>query len=276
MAYIDEGAGETFLCLHGQPTWSFLYRKMIPVFPGRVVVPDMFGFGRSDKPVDEEVYTFNFHRDSLLHLIRMLDLKDITLVVQDWGGLLGLTLPLDVSVKRLFVMNTAIAVGEKMDPAFYKWREYSNSVDLEIGKLCRQVTPGMTEEEARGYDAPFPSKEYKAGVRRFPNMVMDSKDMEGVEVSLRSMEMYRTKEFEVVMVCGVNDGAMGPVSMRKLAKLMGGWYTEIEAGHLVQEWDGVAERMVGVLEGRTEGFEWVEKSCELCDGWDVSANESRM
>ena len=92
-------ADDTFLCLHGQPTWSYLYRRMIPVFAGagnRVVAPDFFGFGRSDKPVKDEVYTFDFHRVSLIDFIEMLDLRRITLVCQDWGGLLGLTIPMDM------------------------------------------------------------------------------------------------------------------------------------------------------------------------------------
>ena len=106
-----------FLCLHGQPTWSYLYRRMIPHFlatGSRVVAPDFFGFGRSDKPADEAVYTFDFHRGSLIALIRALDLKDVTLVVQDWGGLLGLTLPMEMPERfsRLIVMNTALPTGE--------------------------------------------------------------------------------------------------------------------------------------------------------------------
>src|SRR6476660_1836133 len=120
MAYIDEGpaGAPVFLCLHGEPTWSYLYRKMIPVFlaaGGRVVAPDFFGFGRSDKPVDQAVYSFDFHREHLLRLVERLDLTRITLVVQDWGGLLGLTLPMDAGfaprLSRLVAMNTGLAVG---------------------------------------------------------------------------------------------------------------------------------------------------------------------
>jgi haloalkane dehalogenase len=121
-AYVDEGprgAKHTFLCLHGEPTWGYLYRKMMPVFlqsGARVVAPDFFGFGRSDKPVNDADYTFHFHRDYLVRLIERLDLRNITLVVQDWGGLLGLTLPVDAGMRpridRLIAMNTGIAVGE--------------------------------------------------------------------------------------------------------------------------------------------------------------------
>ena len=113
MHYLDEGPREApvALCLHGQPTWSYLYRKMIPAFLAaglRVVAPDFFGFGRSDKPEEDATYTFEFHRNSLIALIEALDLKRITLVCQDWGGLIGLTLPMDMAnrFERLIVMNT--------------------------------------------------------------------------------------------------------------------------------------------------------------------------
>jgi len=117
--YLDEGpsdARDTLLCRHGEPTWSYLYRKMLPVFTaagGRVVAPDLFGFGRSDKPVRDADYGFDFHRDTLLSLIERLDLRRITLVVQDWVGILGLTLPMDMPERfsRLLVMNTALPVG---------------------------------------------------------------------------------------------------------------------------------------------------------------------
>ena len=125
MAYVDEGSSEdeVFLCLHGEPSWSYLYRKMIPVFVGaghRAVAPDLYGFGRSDKPVDDDVYTFDFHRNSLIRFIEHLDLKNITLVCQDWGGILGLTLPMDMPgrFKRLLVMNTGMPVGEGMTEGF--------------------------------------------------------------------------------------------------------------------------------------------------------------
>ena len=109
MHYVDEGpknSDNTFLCLHGEPTWGYLYRKMIPIFTAagnRVVAPDFFGFGRSDKPVDDAVYTFDFHRNSLIAFIDHLDLNNITLVCQDWGGLLGLTLP--ISFPERFSQN---------------------------------------------------------------------------------------------------------------------------------------------------------------------------
>ncbi len=127
-AWIDAGptdADRTFLCLHGEPSWSYLYRRMIPVFlasGARVVAPDLFGFGRSDKPVNRDDYSFDFHRSHLLALVERLDLQNITLVVQDWGGLLGLTLPVDEAFRprlsRLLIMNTALGVGVDPGPGF--------------------------------------------------------------------------------------------------------------------------------------------------------------
>src|SRR6476620_9529892 len=131
--YLDEGAGErTYLCLHGNPTWSYLYRRMIPPFVAsgaRVVAPDLIGFGRSDKPGDEATYSFDFHREFLLHFIQSLGLKGITLVVQDWGGLLGLTLPMEMPERfaRLLLMNTILPTGDvPFTKGFLDWRAYAN------------------------------------------------------------------------------------------------------------------------------------------------------
>ena len=130
--YIDEGlkdSEQVYLCLHGEPTWAYVYRRMIPEFianHGRVVAPDMLGFGRSDKPVAAGVYTFDFHRQFLIEIIKHLDLRNITLVCQDWGGILGLTLPIEFPerFKRLIVMNTMLATGEEqLSRGFLAWRQ---------------------------------------------------------------------------------------------------------------------------------------------------------
>ncbi len=158
IAYVDAGpkdAEHTFLCLHGEPSWSFLYRRMIPVFletGARVVVPDLLGFGRSDKPVKQSDYSFIFHRNYLLALVERLDLKNITLVVQDWGGLLGLTLPVDANFKprleRLLVMNTGLGLGRGMTEGFKAWKDYALSTpDLPIGALIARGTPHLTPAE---------------------------------------------------------------------------------------------------------------------------------
>ena len=133
MHYLDEGAANArvALCLHGQPTWSYLYRKMIPglVSAGyRVIAPDMFGFGRSDKPVEDAAYTFDFHRHSLIAFIRALDIRRVTLVCQDWGGLLGLTIPMEMAdrFEALLVMNTTLASCDRpLTKGFIDWRAWN-------------------------------------------------------------------------------------------------------------------------------------------------------
>ena len=163
MAVVDEGprdAAVTVLCLHGNPSWGWLYRHMLPVFLGaglRVVVPDLIGFGRSDKPADEAWHTFDRHRQSLLNLIEQLDLRNVMLVCQDWGGIFGLTLPMAAPDRftRLLVMNTTLATGE-LTEGFKAWRAYSNSQpDMAVGKLLQRGKCDMSATEAAGYDAPF-------------------------------------------------------------------------------------------------------------------------
>ncbi|KIW97591.1 uncharacterized protein Z519_01175 [Cladophialophora bantiana CBS 173.52] len=294
MAYIDERSSETakttntqretptetFLLLHGEPTWSFLYRKMIPIFlggtnaatrtaaglprpsPRRVICPDLLGFGRSDKPVHDEDYTFHFHRSSLLYFIHALNLTNITLVVQDWGGLLGLTLPIadPDRFKRLIAMNTMLATGEDPTPGFVAWRAWVNkNPDMSVGALLGRSCPQLSAAERRAYDAPFPSREFKAGVRRFPNLVMVSDGgKEGLEISRASLEyfgrggIFKTAE-DVLVACGMKDPVLGPPVMGQFARIWGNGciYAEIEeAGHFVQEWgEQVANIATAVFDG---------------------------
>src|SRR4030042_1116282 len=178
--YLDQGQGEVVLCLHGEPSWSFLYRKMIPILTPqhRVVAPDFIGFGRSDKYTEIKEYRFATHRDMLIQLIRALKLEGITVVVQDWGGLIGLRA---ASLKperfaRLVIMNTGLPTGEsKMTDAFHAWRKFAETAaDLPIGKIvqsgCAQGKE-MPAEVIAAYDAPFPGPESKAGPRAWPLLV---------------------------------------------------------------------------------------------------------
>jgi pimeloyl-ACP methyl ester carboxylesterase len=257
LAYVDEGpadADHTFLCLHGEPTWSYLYRKMIPVFRsagGRVLAPDFYGFGRSDKPVADADYTFDFHRRSLIDFITRLDLRNVTLVVQDWGGLLGLTLPVEADIRsrisRLIIMNTTLAVGEPAGPGFDAWRNYVASTDdLAIGRLMRRSEPTLTEAEAAAYDAPFPDKTYKAGVRSFPELVMIDPGMAGVEVSRRAVDFWRNDwNGPTFMAIGERDPVLGPEVMARMHQLIRGCPDPLrlpEAGHFVQEHGAVIAR----------------------------------
>ncbi|MCA3640736.1 MAG: alpha/beta fold hydrolase [Methylobacterium sp.] len=250
-AVIDEGpadAAHVFLCLHGQPTWSYLYRKMIPAFlasGARVVAPDLFGFGRSDKPMGEEIYGFDFHRQFLIRLIERLDLRNITLVVQDWGGLLGLTLPIHAGmaqrIERLLIMNTTLATGHPPSAGFLAWRAFAGArPDLDIGALLKRSAPHLTPEEIAAYEAPFPDQTYKAGVRAFPKRVMTEPGMEGVDVSLAARtfwaEQWRGKSF---MAWGAADPVFGRDVMDDMHKLIHGCPAPLiihEGGHFVQEW----------------------------------------
>jgi haloalkane dehalogenase len=245
--YVDAGprdAAVTALCLHGQPSWAYLYRKMIPVFTAaglRVVAPDWFGFGRSDKPDDDAWYTFDRHRDSMLQFIEQMDLRNILLVVQDWGGLLGLTLPLQRPERytRLLVMNTGLGTGTVTE-GFKQWRTYANSQpDMAIGKLLQRGNAGMTAEEAAAYDAPFPDVRYKAGVRRFPNLVPDHEQAPGAEVSREAARFWREQwSGDSFMAIGMQDPVLGPPAMQSLRKLIRGCPEPMEVaegGHFVQE-----------------------------------------
>lgn len=244
--YIDEGKGErNFLCLHGEPTWSYLYRRMIPHFVaagGRVVAPDFLGFGRSDKPEDESLYTFDFHRRFLLDFIERLALKHITLVVQDWGGLLGLTLPMDVpAIESLFVMNTTLATGDgPLSEGFIAWRAYvAKNPDLACGKLLARACPHLTPAEAAAYDAPYPDAKSKAGVRRFPQLVPEKRDDPGAAISRQARDWLSTAwKGETFMAVGAKDPVLGVPVMNQLR----GWIRgcpepEVieQGGHFLQE-----------------------------------------
>jgi haloalkane dehalogenase len=246
--YLDEGRGNrVYLCLHGQPTWSYLYRRMIPVFlkdGARVVAPDCIGFGRSDKPEDEALYSFAFHRSFLLEFVDGMDLKGITLVVQDWGGLLGLTLPMEMPERfeRLLVMNTALATGElPLTEGFIAWRAYvAKNPDLACGKLMARSCPHLTPQEAAAYDAPFPDARFKAGVRRFPPIVPEHRDDPGAAISRKARSYFENDwKGESFMAIGVNDPVLGVPVMTQLRKSIRGCpepYLVKDGGHFLQEW----------------------------------------
>ncbi len=249
MHYLDEGrhGGKTFLCLHGQPTWSYLYRQMIPMLVQaghRVVAPDLFGFGKSDKPREDAVYTFDFHRDSLIALIRALNLQNTVLVCQDWGGLLGLTIPhkMPERFSGLLVMNTSLATGDApLTQGFLDWRAWNNkNPDMAVGKLMQRSCPQLSPAEAAAYDAPYPDLHYKGGVRRFPNLVPDNPDAPGTETSRKARDFWRNEwQGNSAMVIGMADPVLGAPVMQALHKQIRNCPAPIEvaeAGHFVQEW----------------------------------------
>jgi len=252
-AYIDTGprnAQHVCLCLHGEPSWSFLYRRMIPVFVARgcrVIAPDFYGFGRSDKPVHDSDYSFHFHRNFVLRLVERLNLERITLVAQDWGGLIGLTLPVDAGFRprlaRAIVMNTGLAVGAAPTPGFVAWRAYCAAhPDLAVGPLIKRGTPHLTDAEVAAYDAPFPDVRYKAGVRAFPQLVMTDPAMPGVPESRAAIKFWSEQwNGKAFMAIGAADPVLGVEVMRKLHALIRGCGEPLvipDGGHFLQEWGG--------------------------------------
>ena len=263
MHYLDEGpkdAAHVFLCLHGEPTWSYLYRKMLPVFTGaghRVIAPDFFGFGRSDKPADE-VYSFEFHRTSLLRLIEHLALRTITLVCQDWGGLLGLTLPLDVAdrIEGVVAMNTILCTGEQpLPPAFLDWKKWAAAhPDMNIATAMTFLDETLVEAELAPYQAPFPNERSKAGPRTFPRLVPTEMDSPGAAISRRARDWWQTEwTGKSLVACGLHD----KIGNMALLEVMAGWIKDSppvmpvpEAGHFVQEkGEGVAQRALEMIAG---------------------------
>jgi haloalkane dehalogenase len=248
MHYVDEGprdAAVTALCLHGNPSWSYLYRHMLPVFTNagmRVVAPDLLGFGRSDKPREEAAHTWALHRASLLALVDDLALRNVMLVVQDWGGIFGLTLPMERPdvFTRLLVMNTTLAQGE-LTEGFRQWRAYSNSQpDLAVGKLFKRGKPEMSAAEAQAYDAPFPDASYKAALRAFPNLVPEGEAAQGAAISQRAATFWREQwQGDSFMAIGMQDPVLGGEPMKALSRQIKGCPPPMEvaaAGHFVPEW----------------------------------------
>ena len=179
MHYIEEGSGDPILMLHGEPTWAYLYRKMIPALArvGRVLAPDLIGFGRSDKPTDRDWYTYERHCASVVQLIESLDLTGITVVVQDWGGPIGLRVATEHEHRfaRLVILNTGIfRPGPRWpSPGFLAWREYAEkNPDLPVGSIVQGATTSqLPDDVVAAYEAPFPDAASKAGAAQFPLLV---------------------------------------------------------------------------------------------------------
>jgi tRNA(adenine34) deaminase len=249
MHYLDEGpldAALTWLCLHGNPAWSYLYRKMIPVFLAagdRVLAPDMIGFGRSDKPKKDAAHNFGWHRQVLLELVERLDLRNVVLVVQDWGGLLGLTLPLAAPQRYLglLAMNTALGTGDTpLSPGFLAWREMcAKNPGFDVGRLFARGNPQMTPKECAAYNAPFPDAGHRAALRAFPAMVPDRPDADGAAISRKAREFWSTQwSGATMMAVGAQDPVLGLPVMEGLRKIIRGCPAPVvigEAGHFVQE-----------------------------------------
>ncbi len=252
MHFVDEGPrdGRPVLLLHGEPTWSFLYRRMIPVITAaglRAIAPDLVGFGRSDKPVQTEDYSYALHVATVTGLLAHLGLDDITLFAQDWGGLVGLRAAAENESRfaRIVVANTGLPTGDHpMSEAFLQWREASRSMDpFPVGAIIQHACGGrLPPEVVAAYDAPFPDERYKAGARIFPSLVPITPDDPAAAANRRAWTVLR--RWEKPFLTAFSDGDPitrgGDAVFQKLVPGAQGQphVTVADAGHFLQEQKG--------------------------------------
>lgn len=247
--YLDEGlrSAEVVLLMHGEPSWSYLYRRMIPILVEggkRVVVPDLVGFGRSDKPTQTSDYTYARHVEWMREaLFDHLDLEGITLFGQDWGGLIGLRLVAEHPDRfdRVCVANTGLPVGYGATEAFRAWRDFSqNAEQFPVGRIVAGGTvDGLSDEEQAAYDAPFPDDTYKAGARIFPALVPMEPDDPAVPDNVAAWESLERFEKPFLVAFSDSDPITGggdKVFHERIPGTKGQPHGTIEgAGHFLQE-----------------------------------------
>ena len=247
--YLDEGPAEAnpVLCMHGEPSWSYLYRHMIPVFTAaghRAVAPDLIGFGKSDKPTERSDYTYQAHVDWVTEWLTGLDLRNITLVCQDWGGLIGLRLVAAMPERfdRVVTANTALPTGDQpMGEAFESWRAFSQEVPaFPTGRIIYGGTAKkIDDEEIAAYDAPYPDESYKSGARQFPTLVPSTPDDPASDANRAAWKVLRAFEKPWLTAFGADDKVMAGVDQvfQKLVPGAAGQPHTIlpDAGHFLQE-----------------------------------------
>jgi haloalkane dehalogenase len=257
MHYVDEGTGEVVLCLHGEPSWSFLYRRMIPILArhARAIAPDLVGFGKSDKLTARDDYSYKMHRDALVAFLDALDLQNITLVCQDWGGLLGLQIAgqLPERFARLVIMNTFLPTGDlPASDGFKAWRAFAESTpDLPVGTIFAQTIVDETRKTPAilaGYEAPFPDASYKAGAQMFPLLVPIAPDDPGAAENRAAWKTLERWQKPCLLLWGPNDPVLGVAAGHVMAqRIPSAQEPEIiaGAGHFLQEDRGeqIAERI---------------------------------
>ena len=248
MAYVEAGPadGELVLCVHGEPTWSYLYRHMLgPLADAglRVVAPDLVGFGRSDKPTDPEAYSYAAHAAWLSGFLDALGLTAVNLFCQDWGGLLGLRVAAERrdDFARLVIANTALPVGESPSPGFDFWREFSQAVDpFESGALVQQATHRtLSDAEVAAYDAPFPDATYQVGARRFPLLVPVTPDDPAIPANQAAWAVLEQWTKPALTLWAPNDPVLGDLQADFTGRIPGARGLEhrtfADASHFLQE-----------------------------------------
>jgi haloalkane dehalogenase len=245
LAHVETGEGAPVVFLHGEPTWSFLWRKVIPPVRDagfRCIAPDLVGFGRSDKPTDENWYSYDRHTEVIASLLEDLDLRDVTLVLHDWGGPIGLRVAVEQPdrVARMVAMDTGVFTGHQtMSEAWHRFADFvARSDDLPIGFLVRRGCardPG--DEVVAAYEAPFPEREAKAGAKAFPRLIPLTPDAPGAAAGGRTFAALVDDRRPVLLLWGREDRALPPAAGEALAQALN-WSTprRIEnAGHYLQE-----------------------------------------
>ncbi len=247
MHYVDEGSGEVILALHGEPSWCYLYRKFIPVLREyRFIAPDFFGFGKSDKPTQAKDYSYEFHLETLAHFCEKLELRDITLVVQDWGGLLGLGLlgQHPKLFKRVVVMNTFLPVGKSLKFPFKIWQWFARyHPSPPVSKIIQFGShTSVPEEVLKAYDAPFPDRKYKTGARVFPSLVPGNKDDPAVKYLKKAREVLSEWDKPALVLFSDRDRVLGGLEkfFYKLIPTANNQQKILvtDAGHFLQEEKG--------------------------------------
>ncbi|MFQ5650024.1 MAG: haloalkane dehalogenase [bacterium] len=248
MHYLDEGENDNELVfmLHGEPSWSFLYRKMIPILVGagfRVIVPDLVGFGKSDKPADREAYTYQSHMEWMTAFVKQLDLQNITLVAQDWGGLIGLRLAAEneVRFKRIVASNTFLPTGERLSDAFFRWCEFSQKTEIfNVGRIVNSgCVSDLSAEVVAAYDAPFPDERYKAGARQFPAIVPVSQEEPAAQANQKAWQVLQSWHKPFLTAFSDSDPVTrhgDAVFHKRVPGTKGQRHTTVKgAGHFLQE-----------------------------------------
>ena len=260
MHYIDEGKGEVILALHGEPSWSYLYRKFIPVLGNyRFIAPDLIGFGKSDKIVDWRNYNFELHFKSLKNFIDQLQLNDITLVVQDWGGLLGLSLlgEYPERFKRVVIMNTFLPKGKRMSMGFRLWVAFSRyHPSIPVGSIMQMGTFNkLSKEILDAYKAPFPTTKHKGGAKAFPSLVPKKPTDEGVGRMVKARETLSQWTKPALVLFSDKDPVMSGLEQFFYALMPASKEQEQiiikDAGHFLQEDKGeeIAEYIDRFMKG---------------------------